>query len=626
MLAVCAVLGLVLLTGVVYFPLLDAGLADRHDQHYLFEVIDVRTPSWGDVRTAFQRVHFPAGAGPCYQPLVSLSFLLDARFVTDWNGAAFHFHLTGWLLQMLNAVLLFALIRSISGSTFWALIWGLIFSLNPVQVESVAWIAQRGTLLAALFALLTLLSYLRFVRTGRFRWFIPVTFLYAAALLSSPLFLGLPVVLLILDVWPLRRRGWLPILEKIPLFVLLLVCAALHYYLRSHADPLRAAGPGGWQVLTRNVAVMIVKVLWPDKLTPFRPFPSEEALSGLGWLVDAAVVIGLPLGFVLSFRYCRPVFAAAAGTAMLVLPGLVDAPLAGQLLSDHYLYAVWIVPGIVWGAWIKPGGPALPQPWGRSAAMLAVAAVAVFAVQANIQTYYWHDSRALSQHTINLFPKWAGGHIALIESYIREGDLDSALVYARQATDAVPDDPSTQFYLGRVLLLHQDGRSIEAVGPLRRALASNPNWIDCLHHLGLALSDVGQVEQAVSYLERARDLQPRSPALRLDLGAAYLQAGRPAAARAEFQLVLNERNDPRAHLGLAKAWASNDMPNQARRHLAAAVAFDPRYAILAARYPALRRLGSRPDFESLIDLSDAPSEGGVWERLDLPPTRSSPGL
>jgi tetratricopeptide (TPR) repeat protein len=572
--------------------------------------------SWYEVGATFRRVHFPTGTGGYYQPLTALSLMLDAYLTTDWASRAFEFHLTNLFLHLSNVALLFVLVRLVSASTFWAALSALIFGLHPVQVESVAWVAQRMTLLATTYSLLALIFYLRYATSGRIRWLLPVILLYAAAILSKPTFIGLPVVFLILDVWPLGRGGrrsgrlaWRPIIEKAPLLVLLIACAALHLRLHSLTEPASPPGVGGLELVARNVSSLAARTVWPVNLTPFRPLVGEAAsLSsglqhGLATATHLAILILLTAVLFGSFWLSRPLFAAFAGAVVLVFPELFNAPLTDELLGDHCLYPVLIMPLLAWAAWVKTRGYLLHQPWGRCLATALAAVALVFAVRSYLQSFVWQGSRELYLHTIALYPHWPRGHVGLVESLIQEGDLDLALHRAKKAIDIAPDDPTIQFYLGRVLLLHKDGRSSEAIPPLRAALASDPDWIDCLANLGIALTDTGQLDEAIRYLERARDLRPRSPGIRIALGKAYLEADRPASARGEFQLALKERNHPSAHLGLAQAWAANEMPELARRHLAAAVAQDPRYAALAARNPDLRRLRHEPGFESLIDTS-----------------------
>ncbi len=628
MVAMCACLGIMIFVGAVFSPMLTtgAGFIGNDDKQYVTGVGNIWSFTWHEAARTFQRFHHPSGTGYYYQPLTALSFMVDARLAVDWATAAFSFHLTNILLHVLNVALVFALVRLISGSTLWSILGALIFGLHPVQVESVAWISQRMTLLATFFTLLTLIFYMRYGATRRFRWLFLVTFFYLAAILSKPTFIAIPVVLLILDVWPLQRLTWRPIIEKTPLLILAATCGTVHYHLQAFTEPARITDIGGLGLLFRNAASLVTRTLWPVDLTPFNPVSHRAADTLFGAVADVAVVV-LLLGVVLAaFRFSRPLFLAVAGAVVFVLPAMFNAPFADRLLGDQYLYAVLIVPLVAWAAWLKTRGNLLRHPWGRCVAVAAAAVGMIFAARSNIQTYIWQNNRSLYEHTVALYPHWASGYVGLVESAIQESDLDSALRFAKKAVDTDPKDPSTQFYLGRVLLLHRDGRSAEAVAPLRRALESDPDWIDCLHHLGIALADTGRLEEAIMHLGRARDLQPRSSSIRIDLGTAYLKANLPASARSEFQMALKERSGPMAHLGLAKAWADNDLPAYALRHLAVAVAQEPHCAVLAARYPSLRRLRSEPGFETLIDISGGDIGAGTLDWADRLPTRNSPGL
>lgn len=619
---ICVALAVMLIVGVVMSPVVTAGAAfiDRDDQHYVFEVGNIWSMTWQEAGATFGRFHLPSGTGRYYQPFTALSFMLDAYLTTDWASRAFQFHLTNLLLHVLNVALVFLLVLRLSQSVLWAALCALLFGVHPLQVESVAWVSQRMTLLATLFSLTAVLCYLRYGTTRRFRWFLPVTPLFAAAVLSKPTFLGLPIVLLICDVWPLRRMTWRPVIEKIPLFLILLTCAALHYALQDAVEPISDSAIGGITLIVGNVSSFASRILWPVNLSPFYPVSADPA--GLAWPLGITVLLMVILFG--SFWKHRPLFVAVAAAVVLVAPALFNAPRSDHWLGDHYLYAVLIGPMIAWAAWIKTRDGGLDRPWGRCLAVALAAVIAIFAVRSNIQSYLWQSNRALYAHTIRAYPQWAFGYVGLVKSYIEEGDIDSALHYAESAVAVDPDDPATQFYLGRVLLLHRDGRSKEAIRPLRLALASDPDWIDCLYHLGLALVDTGQIAEAIERLERARDLQPREPRVRIALGSAYLLMDRPASARGEFQLALKEQNDPTAHWGLAKAWAAIDQRDYARRHLAAAVAQDSRYAYLAARSPALRRFRNEPGFELLIDGSAGGAEPSTEGAVESTP--GSPGI
>ncbi|MCA9255191.1 MAG: tetratricopeptide repeat protein, partial [Phycisphaerales bacterium] len=152
----------------------------------------------------------------------------------------------------------------------------------------------------------------------------------------------------------------------------------------------------------------------------------------------------------------------------------------------------------------------------------------------------------------------------------------------------------------------------------------NPNWIECLQNLAVALGRNGRTEEAIKYFERARDLDPSSAGIRLGLGTAYLETQKYADARREFEEALKRDNTPSAHLGLAIAWAANDNPDYAQRHLAVAVEKDPDVAFRAGRSPLLKRYADRPGFRSLISV-DPKANNGKGPVTDAPTSFESGG-
>jgi Flp pilus assembly protein TadD len=630
MIAFCACLALCWVCGVVFSPLLTAELINADDHHYLYGPGQGGGVSWHAAEEAFRRFQFPTGTGGYYQPLTTLSFTVEGWLTQDPQVRAFQGHLTNIFLHLVNVVIVFVLVRRLSGSTFWSALLAALFGLHPLQVESVAWIFQRMTLLGTLFCLLALYCYVRYAARERLFWLAPTAILYCAAVLSKPTFLGLPIVLLILDIRPLERSGgssaprrtadaearpspkrsqWRPIAEKIPLFALMLVAGAMQLRIYEHVEPTAAPGIGGFEVLARNMSSFLWRIVWPVDLSPFYPL-TETGLGMAGtWLAGIPVLVLLVVLFVVSFRWARPVFAAFAGATVLVFPATLNMPYTNQLLGDECLYPVLIVPVLIAGDWIRRKGIALRTARQRMAAVCIVGVAAILGTYSNLQAgSVWLNSRQYYEHAIARYPNWAPGYLGLVRAYFRRGDLDSALRYAERAVDIDPDNPNTQFYLGRVLLHHRSGRSSEAIGPLRKALASDPDWIDCLQDLGAALAENGKPDEAVVYLERARDLRPRSATILLHLGLVYLDLGRPSSARRELQLSLNEQTDPITHLALARAWAAAGQEDYARRHLETAVELNSQMAVAAADAPELWKLRDEPGFESLIDGSHRSAE------------------
>ncbi|HWL92474.1 MAG TPA: tetratricopeptide repeat protein, partial [Phycisphaerae bacterium] len=573
-------IAVMLFFGLVYSPLLTAGFADANDAHYLPPRIWNPDWSWEELGRMFyfDRVFKPEGTGGYYQPLTAVSLRIDAWLtrVTSsrvdatgslgWLSRAFQFHLTNILLHVANVGLVFLLVRRLSHSLLWPALLAVVFACHPVQVESVASIAQRMTLLGTFFSLLSLLSYVQ-SREARWRktWIVFSTLGFAASVLCRPQFIALPVVMLVLDVWPFRRAGVRPLIEKIPMFAVMAAAAVIQWHARGAAAVARPLDGGGVESVAHGFASLIARLLIPAGISPFQPATVTVAGLALGLLFDAALMMtGIAL-VIVCFRRNRPVFAALSGAGLLILPAVLEIPYIDTLPSDQYLYAALLIPIAAFAAWISTRKDLLRHLWGRWTAITLGTIACVFTVHAHALTLDWQSSRTLYERTVSLYPAWVRGHVGLVESLIEENEFDLALVRAQAAAKRAPDDPSIQFYLGTILLLSDDSRAADAIAPLRKALASNRSWIACLQNIGVALVRSGQDQEAIGYLEKARDLQPKSAGIRLGLGNAYLKVRRFASARREFQEALRGRNEPMAHLGLAIAWAANDEFDYARR-------------------------------------------------------------
>lgn len=692
-----ACVGAMLVAGWAYYPTLSAGFANHSDQRYAILAGHIRVSasgalseqltSWPDVIARVflsGRIHRPAGNAGIYQPLVELSFVWDGRVAGGLQSLAFQFHFTNLLIHLINVALVFVLVLKLAAGAghdrarIWAVLLCLLFALHPVQVESVAWISQRMTLLGAMFVLMALHCYLRHAQVAdgtegrpplarpsanrtvlgligrqvlRCRWLLPVGLFYAAAILCRPLFLALPVVLFLLDAWPLRRfarcapaarRFGVPqIIEKLPLLAILCVGLGFQYAVNTHvfSPPMTPAAhiqatpdPQGIGLSAHTFVSLAARLFWPFRLSPYQPRSTTVGGAGLGVVFDVAFLLLVIAALAWSFRSRRrrAFFTALAGGVLVLLPALWQVPYSPRLLSDQYLYGVLILPIMVMAAWLGERFPfralRLHAAGTRRVGIVVISAVVVlFLFLSRSQSHVWHSARELYAHTTSIYPTWADGYVGMVESHIQAEDLDAALEAAEKAADIAPNDHSTQFYLGTVLLLCHDERSRKAIPLLKSALEANADWIECLQNLGVALARNGRSAEAITYFERARDLEPGSAGIRIGLGNAYLKVHRFASARGEFQEALRQRNDSAANLGLAIAWAGNGVPEYARRHLAAAVAKDPAAAARAARSEQLRRLLDLPGFDTLLDLSDH-SEGTDGASIaESPPARRAHG-
>lgn len=625
MIAANVALGVMIVVGVVFHPVLTASFLDRGDAAWVRRAAGLASFSGRSLQSAFTTVTRSPDAAGYYQPLAALSLAMDARLTSEPAAASFYFHLTNLVLHALNVALVFAIVRRLSGGLAWPALLSLLFGLHPAQVESVAWVTQRMTLLATFFSLSAVALYLRYARRGRTVWLLATTLLYVGAVLSQPLFLGLPILLLAFDLWPLRRNSWWPLIEKVPMFAVMLAVGVVQLTNQHRVPASAEPDVGSWELMAQSAASFFYRMAWPANLSPFYPVVGRAALHWplvkvVGFLAGAAVL------FTWSFRRARPLFVALAGAFVFICPALLNVAYTDRLLGDAYLYPILIAPIAVLAAWIGRRRRWIATPAGRWTAIGCACLLPMMAVRSYAMTFDWQSSREQYAHAVRTYPQWSRGYCGLVEACLQDNDLDEALNVARRAVAVDPRDATSQFYLGTALLLQDRSRASEAIAPLQKALQSNGDWIACLQNLGVAYARSGSMEKAIGYLERARSLQPDSPGIRLGLGHAYLEVHRPASARKELAEALKRRNDPYAHLGLARAWAASDSLDLARRHLSAALAKDRRVAARAAAAPELTPLRSDPDFRAIFDSA---SPEALMDRgaspAEMPATRSARG-
>ncbi|MCZ6699098.1 MAG: tetratricopeptide repeat protein [Planctomycetota bacterium] len=613
MVAICACMSTLVIVGTVLFPVVTADFANRDDSTYVYETAGIWNWSSDAARLAFNRVHYPSDTGGYYQPLVDLSYMLDARLTRDSRAQAFFFHLDNLGIHLLNVTLVFILVLRLGRSVAWSVLLSLAFGLHPIQVESVAWISQRMTLLGTMFSLAATVCYVRYATDRRVAGLLCALALYAAALLSKTTFLALPVAFLLLDYWPLNRLARPAILEKGPFVLLMLAAIVVRLAVGSQATGGPPAELGWTALVVLNISSFAQRLAWPFALSPLYPISASDG-PGLG---DFVIVLFAIAAVVLALRGVRPLFVAIAGMAAFVLPAMVHLPFTSRLLGDQYLYPAFIMPILVVAAWMSSRGPStLPA---KSAAVGLAVLIFAFGAVSHRDTSVWRDGEHFFHRVVETHPRWVPGYAGLVDWHLRRGDHDQALVWARKARAADLDSALGQFCLGTALLPDAE-RNKESIRLLRSALRSRPEWVACLQNLGAALTRDGRPGEAIEYLERARDLSPKSWDIRTGLGYAYLKSDRPADARREFTLARKRSNDPRIQFGLAMAWAENEgtrAHEYARRHLEAAVGLDKRLAIHAARNPALRRLASEFGIESLFDTTDG-SDGGDSPEWDIP--------
>jgi tetratricopeptide (TPR) repeat protein len=532
-----------------------------------------------------------------WHPLTWLSLQLDARL---WGANPFGFHLTNLLLHLGNVLLLFAALVLLTGAPGRSAMVAALFAVHPLNVEAVAWVAERKGLLAAFFGLAAVVAYARRARGGGRLSYAAVVLFFALSLMAKAVTVTLPAVLLLLDFWPLRRISNLKsrIWEKAPLFALSLAFSALAPLTQQGAGALRSVSErplaGRLADALVNPLLYLRKLVWPSDLAVFYPHEPRPLLSPLvlGSALALVAVTALAL-WVWRRRPYLPVGWLWYLGMLLPVAGLV--PVGGHSLADRYAYlpAVGIFLLVVWGA-----AEALAATRLRTLALpLGAAAVAGCAAVTVAQLPHWHDPVALWEHALAVTRDNHRAYHNLGAHYLNAGQTDPAADNLAAAVRLRPDKADWRLHLGRALA--RQGRLDEAREQFAEALRLDPAMAAAANDLGDVLVQLGDPRSAAEQYRRAAELDPATLYYRCNVAYALHEAGETTAARAAYDETL--RADPRWPDALSRGvrtWALTGQPPS----------LDPAQAVRQARMACQAR--GEPTAEALDALAAAYARAG----------------
>lgn len=510
-----------------YFPVLQCDFVRYDDPTY----VTANTLVQQGFSTGGVGGSFTSTVGGFYLPVTLLSHLLDATLFG--MNAAGH-HLTSLLLHLANTLLLFGLLSSMTGSTWRSGLVAALFALHPMNVESVAWIAERKNLLCMLFWLLGMWSYLRYARRPGAGRYLLTLFLFALSLMSKPMAVTFPFALLLLDYWPLARTSsgvaWRRlILEKVPFFLLSLGIALVAMRTQRTVGAIATLGPHPFMAGAAHAVVNYVRYL-------------DKAI----WPVDLSVLyprVPLPVtpGFTVSLALLA-LFTAAAWQGRRRLPYLLVGwlwylgtmvPVIGFVMVGYhdiadrfaYLPFIGLFTALAWGgADLVAARPRLKI----TVVCVALAALTALSVGTRRQVSHWKNSKALFEQAIRCTRANFIMQDNLGSELAGEGRLQEAVVHYAEAVRLRPDYPDAWMNLAITLL--KLGRRDEAVQCLENAVRIFPTSGPVRCDFGLALAQLGRRADAIAELTEAVRLDPGLGKARLALGGLLLQADRPAEA------------------------------------------------------------------------------------------------
>jgi protein O-mannosyl-transferase len=548
---------LVLLTLAFYNPIVHNGFTNLDDENYIVHNPHVRAGlTWDTVKWAFTT--FDAAN---WHPLTWLSHALDCQLF-NLNPVGHHYVTV--LLQAVNAILLFLLLQSATGLAWPSLVVAALFALHPVNVESVAWAAERKNVLSMLFFLLTLHAYGWYVRRASVKRYAVVAGLFALGLMAKPQIITLPFVLLLWDYWPLRRMfgdsvlssqfsvlkgrsteegavaagGVVPrsfsylFLEKVPLLLLSAGSAVVTLLAQRAGHAVRVASD---QVRFGNAVVAYVRYLgkafWPARLAAVYPHP-EGSLPA--WeIAGSAAVLLLVTGLVLRWRERRYLAVGWFWFLGTMVPMIGIVQVGVQAMADRYAYLPYIglFVGVVWGLTEIARERKISAVWWAAPAVLVLLTLGMLSRR---QLAYWHDSETLWRHTLSVTEHNFMAHDGLARTLARQGRAQEALAEFNAAEKVAVYSASALIDIG--IYAQTNGRLQDAIGQYQQSVEASTDAKSravALSYLGLAFTQMGDASRARTSYANALQQNP-------DNTTALVGSGLLAEREGDFALAATQ--------------------------------------------------------------------------------------
>lgn len=566
----CVYALLILTIGAVYCQVRHFDFVNFDDPEYISGNNHVRAGlTWAGVKWAFTST-----AAANWFPLTWISNM--AAYQVFGLDSGWH-HLVNVLFHTLASLLLLAALRRMTGALWPSAFVAFVFALHPLHVESVAWVAERKDVLCALFWCLTLWCYARYVSRPSGTRYAFVVLAFCGGLMSKSMIVTLPVVLLLLDIWPLRRIDIWPLKgpvrlallwEKAPLLALAGAVSAVTLVSQRQGHAVRSLTslPIGLRIANAawTYVAYIGRMFWPAKLAVYYPYSHHLSASQL--LLAVVALLGmttLAVRWFRSYPYIAIGWFWYLGTLVPVI-GLVQV--GGQSSADRYTYLPTIGLTIIL-AW---GGVDLLKRFPQARKAIAAAAVVLVCIcltLTGIQASYWANSGLLFQHAVDvttgnyiadnnladyyltqmrteearapvlealrLNPYYPEAHVNLATILRRTGRMGESEQQYQEAIRLQPINASAHAGYGALLL--QENRAGDAVGEFARVVELQPEDADGRYNLGRVLAAVGRFDQGVAQLTEAIRLRPDYADAHHSLAVALAGRGRLNEAVAEFQ-------------------------------------------------------------------------------------------
>ena len=587
---------LVIVTLTAFWPVIYCEFVNYDDPFYVLRNPHVQQGvNWDSVRWAFTSVH-----ASNWHPLTWISHMLDWQlFGADPSGH----HAVNLAFHVVNTALLFLLLQRITHAVWPSALVAALFGIHPLHVESVAWIAERKDVLSTFFWILAIWAYARYCEKRGWRRYAWVVAFFILGLMSKPMVVTLPFLLLLLDFWPLNRTPntihifgrefkirtekssgttdppgveipWSRLLtEKAPLLALAFLSSLITLHAQSNTVQPITHFPLMIRLCNAVLSYgrYIFKMLWPAKLSVHYPYIYVWPFWGL--VAYAVILFGISFMAVRKARRYPYLFVGWFWFIGTLVPTIGLIQVGTQAMADRYSYVPLLGLFIVF-AWTVHE---LATDWRIPQTVVVMAALGLIAACVSgtrRQLVYWQDSLVLFQHAVQIGPNDPLSHYNLGVSYLERGQTGKARDHFFEVIKLNPQSPEARNNLANILAM--EGKSEEAVEHYKVSLQVRPNDSATEYNLALALSDLGRLEEASLHFEAALKCFPGFVQVHKDFGGVLIQRRKFEAATEHLnEYVRLQPADPEGHLFFAEALMRSGKPQAAMDHYTHALNLEP---------------------------------------------------
>jgi len=592
---------LVVSISAVYWQIQDHEFINHYDDRdYVTDNLNVKSGLTSkSVKWAFTTFHFQN-----WHPITWLSHMLDCQlYGLNPKG---HF-LTNLIFHIVNALILFMVLFRMTGGLWQSGFVAAIFALHPLNVESVAWVAERKNILSTFFWLLTMWAYIFYIEKSNIRRYGLVVIFFALGLMSKPMLVTLPFVLLLMDYWPLKRMKllqanntngvigeyidkkleilWL-VFEKIPLFLLAAGSCVVTFLAQKSTETVKSEVIFPLDVRIVNAMVSYLeyleKTVWPKGLAVFYPHPGSALAAWKGILCGVALLSII----VIASRLIKkvPYFAVGwfwyLGTLVPVI-GVVQGYKWTHGMADRHLYIplIGILIIVAWGL------PEILANWRYKTKVLSILAgilVPALMVTTWLQVGHWKNSITLFKHAIsvtdNRYPNLALAHNNLGIALEGKGRISEAMIHYKTAMKIKPDFALPHNNLGNIMFSMLETN--EAISYYQTAIKLNPDYAMAHNNLGIALEEKGNFKEAIDHYKKAVRLKPKLVLAHYNLGAVLKQEGDFEGAVEHYREAIKFKPDfALAHNNLGNTLLAMRHTEEAIFHYRLAIKIDPQLTL-----------------------------------------------